>query len=368
MAPSWADVAGGKGVLPNSTNSSPTTSRYSPSSPFTHLLQLYRGCVQERRWARFTLETCKGEEQLTFCCSGSHLSAAVPPSSSAAPTTGRRGRKRRPNERRREKERKRYAAWLERRRKNSSVVISVASPSAVTRAAAAAAIKTAAAATIAMAATSAASEATSGAAETTTAVRKTAATTGAVTSAAVPTAATTGAVILAAVPTAATTRAVTSAAVPTAAAIKAAVVPEEKEAKRATTPCATSALRERSRVETGDRRTSARASELARRRDGSALGTPENLRQPDVKLPEMDISLDFEEREVFSPPCEQDVATEKVVPEPEMEQVQDFTAGLQASWSEEEKREWKIDMEKIAERLAARLPAATMCRKKKKRK
>ncbi len=120
-------------------------------------------------------------------------------------------------------------------------------------------------------------------------------------------------------------------------------------------------------METGDRRTSARASELARRRDGSALGTPENLRQPDVKLPEMDISLDFEEREVFSPPCEQDVATEQeIVPEPETEQVQDFTAGLQAAWSEEEKREWKIDMERIAERLAARLPAAT--RKKKKRK
>jgi hypothetical protein len=200
-----------------------------------------------------------------------------------------------------------------------------------------------------MAATSAASEATSGAAETTTAVRKTAATTGAVT--------------LAAVPTAATTGAVTSAAVPTAAAIKAAVVPDEKEAKKATTPSATSALRERSRVETGDRRTSARASELARRRDGSALGT--DNRQPDVKLPEMDISLDFEEREVFSPPCEQDVITEKVVPEPETEQVQEFTAGLQAAWSEEEKREWKIDMEKIAERLAARLPAATRKKKRK---
>jgi hypothetical protein len=41
--------------------------------------------VQERRWARFTLETCEGEEQLTFCFSGSHLSAAVTTSSSAAP-------------------------------------------------------------------------------------------------------------------------------------------------------------------------------------------------------------------------------------------------------------------------------------------
>jgi broad specificity phosphatase PhoE len=115
------------------------------------------------------------------------------------------------------------------------------------------------------------------------------------------------------------------------------------------------------------KRTSARASELARRRDGSALGTPKNLQLLDAKLPEMDISLDFEEREVFSPPCEQDVATEQeIVPEPETEQVQDFTARLQAAWSEEEKREWKIDMETIAERLAARLPAAT--RKKKKRK
>ena len=114
-------------------------------------------------------------------------------------------------------------------------------------------------------------------------------------------------------------------------------------------------------METGDRRTSARASELARRRDGSALGTSENLRLLDAKLPDMDISLDFEEREVFSPPCEQDI-----VPEPERKQVLDFTDGLQAAWSEKEKREWKIDMEKIAERLAARLPAAT--RKKKKRK
>jgi hypothetical protein len=115
------------------------------------------------------------------------------------------------------------------------------------------------------------------------------------------------------------------------------------------------------------KRTSARASKLARRRDGSALGTPENLQLLDAKLPEMDISLDFEERKVFSPPCEQDVATEQeIVHEPETEQVQDFTAGLQAAWNEEEKREWKIYMEKIAERLAARLPAAT--RKKKKRK
>jgi hypothetical protein len=81
----------------------------------------------------------------------------------------------------------------------------------------------------------------------------------------------------------------------------------------------------------------------------------------------MDISLDFEEREVFSPTCDKDVATEKeIVPEPATDQVQDFTAGLQAAWSDEEKREWKIDMEKIAKRLAARLPAAT--RKKKKRK
>ncbi len=47
------------------------------------------------------------------------------------------------------------------------------------------------------------------------------------------------------------------------------------------------------------------------------------------------------------------------MPEPETEQVQVFTAGLQAAWSEEEKREWKTDMEKIAERLAATLPAAT---------
>jgi hypothetical protein len=39
---------------------------------------------------------------------------------------------------------------------------------------------------------------------------------------------------------------------------------------------------------------------------------------------------------------------------------------LGAAWSEEEKREWKLDMEKIAERLASRLPDAT--RKKKKQK
>jgi hypothetical protein len=169
-----------------------------------------------------------------------------------------------------------------------------------------------------MAATSAASEATSGAAETTRAVRKTAATTGAVTASA------------------------ETAAVPAAAAIKAAVVPEEKEAKRATTPSATSTLRERSRVETGYRRTSARASELARRRDGSALGTQENLRQPDVKLPEMDIRLDFEEREVFSPTCEQDVAKEKeVVPEPETEQVHDFTACLQIRRRENGRLIWR---------------------------
>jgi hypothetical protein len=115
MAPSWAEVAGRGGVQPpvgsNHTNSSPPSApaRQRPSHPFDTLLKLYEGCVQERRWARLTLETCDGDEQFNFCCSGSQAGTAPSTVSSSA-------RKRRANKKRREKERKRRDVWKEKRR------------------------------------------------------------------------------------------------------------------------------------------------------------------------------------------------------------------------------------------------------------
>ena len=151
MPPSWAEVVGKGGVQPpvGSTNSSPPD-RHCSSHPFATLLNLYRGCVQERRWALLTLETCNGEEQFNFCCSSKQATAAATAPSSAAATSRRRTRKRPPNEKRRQKERKRRQVWKETKRaalhSAAAAQATVAHAAAATAAAAPAAAATAAAA------------------------------------------------------------------------------------------------------------------------------------------------------------------------------------------------------------------------------
>ena len=120
MAPSWAEVVGRGGVLPpaGTSNSSLPPAGHSPSPTFALLLNLYRKCKRERRWARLTLETLEGEEELHFCCRGISSSAAA--TESSAPATRRQGRKRPPKERSREKERRRREQQAERRREGAA--------------------------------------------------------------------------------------------------------------------------------------------------------------------------------------------------------------------------------------------------------
>jgi hypothetical protein len=91
------------------------------------------------------------------------------------------------------------------------------------------------------------------------------------------------------------------------------------------TPAATTdILRERCKVSAGERRSSARASILAWRRD--SCGTPQILRGAEAVWTELVVSLDFEDREVFSPPplmaeevpeAEPEVLVEKPLPHPD---------------------------------------------------
>ncbi len=103
---------------------------------------------------------------------------------------------------------------------------------------------------------------------------------------------------------------------------------------------------------------------MAKRREGSLLGTPESLRFPELESFELDVSLDLEDREVvFSPPPEEmmsetdlgkklEPATKPVPPAPLV-------------LTEEEKREREADLERIADQFVATLNAA--CSKKKKK-
>jgi hypothetical protein len=127
---------------------------------------------------------------------------------------------------------------------------------------------------------------------------------------------------------------------------------------------ATAALRAHTKVAAGERRAIARTSALAKRREGSLLGTPETLGFPELESFELDVSLDLEDREVvFSPPPEEmmsetdlgkklEPATKPVPPAPLV-------------LTEEEKRELEADLERIGDQLVATLNAA--CSKKKKK-
>ncbi len=102
--PSWAETVR-RGMNRGQSGSSPhppsSAAEQHSSPPFVQLLKLYRSCVVEGRWARFTLETRHGEEEFSFNCSG--RSAAATALSPATPTVRKRARKRPPNKRRKEK-------------------------------------------------------------------------------------------------------------------------------------------------------------------------------------------------------------------------------------------------------------------------
>ena len=95
---------------------------------------------------------------------------------------------------------------------------------------------------------------------------------------------------------------------------------------------------------------------LARRREGSQPGTPENLRCAEDEASNFDVSLDLEDREsVFSPaPGDKD-------PEMEAEPVEwgsvevPLLVPKKVERSEQEKREIKANLEKQFERLTAML-------------
>ncbi len=129
--PSWAEMVR-RGMNPGQSGSTPpphpTPAVQHLSPPFDQLLNLYKSCVAEGRWARFTLETRHGEEEFSFNCSG--RAAAPTALSPACPKTRRRARKCPPNERRREKERRRQEQKKEKRR--AACKLAAAAPSATT--------------------------------------------------------------------------------------------------------------------------------------------------------------------------------------------------------------------------------------------
>ncbi len=198
--------------------------------PAARLLQIYKDCVARGIWARLMFETVEGEEELSFSC-------RVKGGATRAATSKKQGAKRLANQRRKERARRRRKAWEERRR------VSATADAATATAAAGAA--TATAATGAATATAAAGAATIEVA--------TAAARGG--RAANPLSVVAGAAVLAAPvnkevkeASAAATSAVATAADSAAAASTAAVL-------------------QRAKVAVWERRTSARAQILARRRE-----------------------------------------------------------------------------------------------------
>ena len=129
---------------------------------------------------------------------------------------------------------------------------------------------------------------------------------------------------------------------------------------------ATAALRERSKLAAFERRASSRSLVLARRREGSQPGTPENLRCAEDEASNFDVSLDLEDREsVFSPAPGDKEAEMEAEPVKWGSVEVPLLVPKKMERSEKEKREIEADLEKLAERLAATLSAA--CSKKKKR-
>jgi hypothetical protein len=124
---------------------------------------------------------------------------------------------------------------------------------------------------------------------------------------------------------------------------------------------ATAALRERTKMAVGERRARARTLSLAKRREGSVLGSLETLRMTKMEAAfDLEISLDLEDREIIlsSPP--RDDGLMKL--EPAMKPAAQFPA-----LSEDQKRERDEELEWIADRFVNTLNAACSKKKKKRR-
>jgi hypothetical protein len=278
---------------------------HNPSPPFAHLLNLYRICVAEGRWARFSLETKYVEEELSFTCSGRPAAAAPSPS---APSTQKHCRKCPPNQRRREKERRRQEVRKENRRHAHVAALPAAAGLATTSSAAISAAPVPVSAAV--------QEAAGQASVSTSATQLAAVPPVAPPAAAVRVAAVTRAAIQV---TAGPVTAISTAAVPVAAVLRAAAIPvaaaPEAVSCSAAVPAAakraTAALRERRKTAAGERRASARASVLAKRRDSSVVRTPETLWFPEMEVLELELSLYLGEGDSVFPPLPEEVQREK---------------------------------------------------------
>jgi hypothetical protein len=268
--PSWAEMVRRGTTLPLGQPPSHTppgpASRYPPPLS-AHILQLYKDCVARGIWAKLVFETREGGEEFIFFCSHQPGATAA---TTAARSSHRQGRKKRPpNKRRREQARSRREAWIERRNCSSptnNTAVSVAT--AACTAAAGEKIPAAAATTV----SENLSEAAATAACTAAAGEKIPATTVAENLSAAEISA--AAVGLAAATTA------TTAANPVNITVAADVVIGTTTSVKAVATTA-AALRERSKVWAGERRSSARASVFEQRRNSlvsASQESPEKLR------------------------------------------------------------------------------------------
>jgi len=289
--PSWAEIVR-RGMNPPVVQPHPSpASRHSHTA---HILQLYRDCVARGTWAKLILETRGGEEEINFFCSPQPGAAAT----QAAEAFHKQAKKKCPaNKRRRERAKRRREAWRE---KKSQYTQAGNTTAAADLTAAAYMTTTALAADNSMVAPSAAEVAPVMAATARTAAARTA------------TARTAAARTAAARTAAATTEAPEPGAARTVAVATAEDVEVGTAASAAACPStATVFLRERSKACAGERRSSARASLLSKRRDSMASGSPENLRRAN-SMEEMNYSFRIElEPDEFQREEERDVAVER---------------------------------------------------------
>jgi len=135
----------------------------------------------------------------------------------------------------------------------------------------------------------------------------------------------------------------------------------------------------------GERRARARTLSLAKRREGSVLGSPETLREMETTF-DLEISLDLEDREIVlsSPPRDEGLMMheekeevplfkkqreKKMTPGSDLEKLEPALkpAAQPPALSEEEKRERDEELERIADRFVNTLNAACSKKKKKRR-
>jgi hypothetical protein len=179
--------------------------------------------------------------------------------------------------------------------------------------------------------------------------------------------------------------AIPAAVAPTAAAIPGAAAPNAAATIASAAPAlaVTAALRERTKMAAGEKRARARTLSLAKRREGSVLGSPETLQMTEMETTlELDISLDLQDREIVlsSPPRDEGFMTheeKEEVPLFKKQRYKKMTTGSDLeklepalkpetqppALSEEEIRERDEELERIADRFVNTLNAT--CSKKK---